>query len=121
MATRKESTGKRDLTFSGWVRQKLPDSSTGYMVTDIDFVFFNYRTKKMMICEIKTHNSSVKVWQKKFYEKLNTWIKKGIDDDWQYFGVNLITFEKTCFEDGDVFFNNKKVNEDELIHILSLI
>ena len=44
--TRQENTGIRDLTFSGWVRENLPNSATGFMVTDIDFYMYNYKTKK---------------------------------------------------------------------------
>ena len=47
--TRKEQTGIRDLTFSRWVREKLPDSNTGFMVSDIDFFMYNYKTKKCML------------------------------------------------------------------------
>lgn len=44
--TRKEFSGTRELLFSDWVRTKLPDSSTGFLVTDLDFIIFNYKYNK---------------------------------------------------------------------------
>jgi len=44
--TRKEFSNIRDLTFSQWIRNNLPDSSCGYMVSDLDFILQNYKTKK---------------------------------------------------------------------------
>ena len=35
--TAKERTGMRDVKFSKWIREKLPDSNTGYSVSDLDF------------------------------------------------------------------------------------
>ena len=118
--TKKEITGTRDLTFSGWIRDKLPSSSTGFMVTDIDFCLFNYKTKKFMIIEIKTRGAIISDWQRNFYRMLNRWIKKGIDKDWQYKGIHLIQFENTNFKDGKCFFDKKEITESELIRILSL-
>ena len=34
--TAKERTGMRDVKFSKWIREKLPDSNTGYSVSDLD-------------------------------------------------------------------------------------
>ena|SRR5690554_2257954 len=117
--TRKEITGVRDLSFSSWVRQKLPDSSTGFMATDVDFFLYNYKTKDIVILEIKTRNGSVKKWQRIFYKNLNKWIKNGISDDWTYHGVYLLQFEKTCFEDGKCYLNKNEITEDDLIKKLS--
>jgi len=54
--TRKEITGKRSLEFSGWVRENLPKSKTGFMITNQDWIFWNYNTKKLMLVEEKTRN-----------------------------------------------------------------
>lgn len=44
---------------SDWIREKLPDSANGFMVSDIDFVLFNYKTKKIIFIECKTHNKQI--------------------------------------------------------------
>jgi hypothetical protein len=119
MATRKEFTGIRDLTFSQWVRNRLPDSNTGFSVSDLDFILWNWKTKKVMMLEIKTRNSYPRKGQKMMWRNINKWIKKGIDDDWTYLDFNLITFENTNFEDGKCFLNNNEIKEEELIEFLS--
>ena len=100
--TRKELTNTRDLTLSGWIREKLPDSSTGFLVSDLDFILFNYKTKKIMLLEIKTRNSQMKQWQNILFTNLNNWIKKGIDTDWKFLGFHTLRFENTFFNDGDI-------------------
>jgi hypothetical protein len=117
--TKHEITGYRDLFFSGWIRKNLPDSNTGYMVTDLDFILSNYKTKKIMLLEIKSRNRMLPTWQAKLFKRIDSWIKKGIDQDWQYLGFHTIIFENTNFTDGRVFFDGKVVTEQELIQQLS--
>ncbi len=118
--TKQEITGVRDLTFSGWIRKFLPEStSTGYLVTDLDFILYNYKTKKVMLLEIKTRNSCLKFWQLKLFKNLDKWIRRGIDEDWGYLGFHVIKFKNTWFDDGRVFFDGKEVYEQDLIKKLS--
>ena len=113
--TRQEFSNVRDLTFSGWIRKNLPDSSSGYLVTDLDFILQNYKTKKIMLLEIKTRKSDLKEWQKRLFRNLHRWIDKGIDNDWEYLGFHIVQFENTCFADGKCFFDYKNINEKDLI------
>jgi hypothetical protein len=118
--TRKELTGTRNLNFSGWIREKLPDSATGFSVSDLDFILWNWKHKKVMFLEIKTRNSRPRPNQKEMWRNLNRWVSKGIDEDWSYLGFHLITFEKTFFDDGKCFLNYNEINEENLIKFLSL-
>ena len=106
--------------FNEWVRNNLPESNTGYAASDLDFILWNWKTNKIMLLEIKTHNRTIKTYQKIMFNLLNKWIKKGVDDDWTYLGFHLIVFENTSFEDGKCFLNNKEISEIELINFLSL-
>lgn len=117
--TRKECSGKRDLTFSGWVRENLPNSNKGFMVSDLDFIFQNYKTKKVMLLEVKTRSAKLRKWQKILFANLDKWIKHGISKDWQYLGFHTVRFENTDFNNGRVLFDNKLVTEKELIENLS--
>lgn len=117
--TRKEITGIRSLDFSKWVRQKLPDSDTGFSASDLDFIIWNWKEKKVMFLEIKTRNAKIKKGQKMMWQHLHHWILKGIDKNWQYFGFHLIVFEKTNFEDGKCYLNHKEITEKQLIEFLS--
>lgn len=118
--TRKEVTGKRSLAFNNWMREALPDSSTGLSVSDIDFVVFNWKTKKVMLIEAKTKNSHPRYNQKVIFGNLNRWIMNGIDEGWQYLGFHLVTFEKTSFADGKCYLDGNEITENELIEFLSL-
>lgn len=118
--TRKEVTGVRDLTFSGWVRENLPDSSTGYAASDLDFFLWNWKTKKVIMIELKTYGRKPRRWQETMWLNLEKWISKGIDKDWVFRGYHLIQFEKTGFNDGRCFLDDKEITEQELINFLSL-
>ena len=117
--TRPEITNFRDLTFSKWIRENLPDSKLGFLVSDLDFILCNYKTKKVMLLEIKTHNKEQSLWQKILFANLDKWIMKGIYPNWQYLGFHIIMFENTNFNDGLVFFDNEEITEKELIYQLS--
>ena len=119
--TRLEFSGTRDLTFSGWIRQNLPDSSFGFLVTDLDFILYNYTTKKIILLEIKTRNAELKNWQKIIFKQLEKWIKQGIDKDWTFLGLHIVKFEKTFFNDGKCFLDNIEISETELQNFLSKI
>ena len=121
------------LFFSEWMRFNLPDSRTGYLVTDIDrikgdtdsvgdgevFAVENWKTNNVMLLEVKSFSAECGVGQKMLFDKINKWIKRGVDDNWNYHGFNYIKFENSNFNDGDVFFNGKEITEDELRSILS--
>lgn len=118
--TRKEITGIRDLKFSGWIREKLPDSSTGYSASDLDFVLWNWKTRKIMFIELKTRNSYPRKGQKIMWQHIHRWIKQGIDSSWIYCGFHLIQFENTCFGDGKCFLNGQEIQESNLIEFLKM-
>jgi hypothetical protein len=118
--TRKENTGVRDLTFSAWVRNNLPDSSTGFSASDLDFILWNWKTKKVMFLEIKTRNSMPRLGQKMMWKNIDKWMNQGIDTDWIFLGFHLIQFEKTSFEDGKCYLDSIEISETDLIYYLSL-
>lgn len=118
--TKQETTGRRDLTFSAWIRVNLPDSSTGFQATDIDFVLRNWRTKKLMLLEIKTFHTPIKKWQQIVFSDLDVIFKNGIKSllNWEYLGWHLVMFEGNDFTQ-KVFFDDAEVTENELKNILS--
>jgi hypothetical protein len=121
MDTKKEKTGNRnhDLYFSGWLRNKLKSSFDGHRVQDVDFVVWNKYQQKIMFIELKSYNNNVPPDQRLMLKKLNNWIKKGIDNDWTFYGTHLITFENSSFENGKCFLNNVEISEKDLIDFLN--
>lgn len=116
MPTRPEITGCRDLTFSRWIRGNLPSSDTGCIVSDLDFIISNYKTKRLMLLETKTRNTDLRVWQKRLFKDLDSWIRQGIENDkrWVYLGFHTIKFENTFFNDGKVYFDVRETTEEKL-------
>ena len=119
--TRAELTHTRDLSFSGWIRENLPDSSFGFMATDLDFILYNFQTKKLMLLEVKTRNAELKQWQRNLFDNVAKWIAKGIDQDWSFLGFHIIRFEHTFFNDGKVYLDNELITEEGIRNYLSRI
>lgn len=117
--TRPEITGIRPLDFSKWIRQHLPDSSTGFAVSDLDFIIWNWKTRDVMLIETKTRNAEMKPAQRIMFELLAKWIAKGLDSDWTFHGFHFIKFENTWFHDGFVYLNGEVITEMELQEKLS--
>lgn len=120
--TREEQSGTRSLVFSRWIRDFLPSSSTGFCVYNQDWVFWNWKTKKLMLCEEKMYMSTIATG---FGRLINEVIepalkefcpKKGID----FKGYFLIQFENTGPDDGKIFFDSLEITKAELIKVLSL-
>lgn len=122
MSTKREITGKRDLTFSGWIRDNLPDSSTGYMVSDGDFIIYDYKNKHIALIEQTNYGQEMPDWQKCMYQDLSNWIEAGIaakGDNWKFEGWYNIKFQKKCFDDGWCSVNGKLMTEDEVKNLFS--
>lgn len=121
MGTRQEITGKRDISFSRWIREMLPCSSDGHIVNDIDFFIYNYKSKECCLVEVKTRNAVMRFPQREMYEKL---ISPALSMfmpviGWKFKGFYFIQFTNTFFDDGDCRVNGELVTEDELRRILS--
>lgn len=119
ITTRQEKYKYRNSQFSDWIRSKLPSSATGYSSTDIDFVLFNWKTKKVMLIEEKCRKAEPSFNQHELFKFMHKWIEKGIDSDWQYLGYHLIQFENECPSDGKIYLDRQEISEKQLIEFLS--
>ena len=108
-----------DLYFSQWIRDKLPDSSLGFKVSDLDFILCNLTTKKIILIEVGQYNKIVYHWQHEVFNVLHRALLRGIEKDWQYLGFHFIKFECHDFDDGNVYFDNEQVDERVIIYRLS--
>lgn len=120
--TKQEQTGERSLEFSRWIRENLPDSQTGLCVTNIDWVFYNWRTKKLMLCEEKTHMAKLSKW----FEMLISYVIEPALRAFcryhaiQYKGYHLIQFDGTSPDDGKIFVNGKLMDKKAFTSWISL-
>lgn len=119
--TTREKTFTRWNPLSKWNRENLPDSNTGFYVTDIDYVYYNSKKKRLMLIEVKTYGYNVSNWQKEVLNNLHKWLQIGIteDEEWEYRGCHFIKFDGFDFSK-QVYLDNKIITEDELIKFLSM-
>jgi hypothetical protein len=118
MTHTKEVTGKRNLNFSKWVRESNP-GVYGFTANDVDFLLRNYRTKEIMVIEVKCYNGRMLDKQRLFYCDLHKILKSGCEAaGWKYKGVHLLQFENTCPADGKIYLDNKEITEDQLKDII---
>lgn len=121
--TRPEYSGFRDLRFSGWIRENLPDSYEGFRVSDLDFIIANVKSKCFMLLEVKTRGAEVKPWQRDLLGLLHVSISAGVriaKPSWNYQGLHVVTFGNTFFDDGPVYLDGQEMDEDGLRWFLSM-
>ena len=121
--TRQEVTGTRDLTFSGWIREHLPDSSTGFLASDLDFILWNWKTRRLMLIEVKTRGAKMRFWQESLFKMFDNLILIGAEHlcpAIEYRGFHCIRFENTSFDDGRVYFDDTLTTEMDLINVLGM-
>jgi hypothetical protein len=105
----------KDTDFSAWLRKQPEiDSAKGFITTDIDYLWKNYKTGEWMLLEEKTHGATVPRWQGEFIQHLD---KLGANDK-LYKGVYLVRFENTDPDNGRIMVNKRLLTRDELIEFL---
>jgi len=106
---------KHSTEFGLWLREQPEiDSSLGYIATNIDYMWRNYKTNQWMLIEEKRHNSSIKRWQKELFAILDWCGKKHP----KYCGFHVLQFENTSPEDGNVFLDGKEISKEQLVAFL---
>ena len=118
---RKEITGIRSLAFSQWIRENLPDTSTGYVVQNLDWIFHNYKSRILMMIEEKTYGGQLRYAQTALFNDiiapaLGLWCE---ENDYEWRGFHFIRFENTCPEDGNIYWDEECISENTLIKRLS--
>jgi hypothetical protein len=115
---------EKSLMISNWMRDNAPQpgiqSGTHYNVLDIDLVLRDYETKKMMFLENKIFMGKPTVCQEYSMKDIDYIMKAGspFRDNYEFLGYHLIQSEKTCFNDGRVYFDHKEVSEDDMRKIV---
>lgn len=101
--------------FGLWLRkQKSIDSSLGYIATNVDYVWRNYKTGDWMLIEEKRYMSKVKRWQQEIFDLL-AWCSQHHP---KFCGFHTLQFEKTSPEDGAIFLDGQKITKKDLINFL---
>ena len=121
-----DQIGKRGHEFNLWLRNNLPGSNTGLILSDIDMILMNNKTKQFMMLEIKTGwNSETAPKQGGQYPILayiDSCIKSAHQRDYTYLGTHLIRCTGRYPGEGDIYWDKEPnpITETELINRLSI-
>lgn len=101
--------------FGNWIREQPEiDSGLGYVATNIDYVWRNYKTGEWMFLEEKRHGSQPRRYQRDIYVLLHQLARA----DPKYRGFHLLVFQQTCPDDGEMTLDGWPISHDELIEFL---
>lgn len=101
--------------FGLWLRdQPEIDSALGFVASNIDYIWANYKTGDWMLIEEKRFNKKPKFYQSNLFKKMDA-ACRGADG---YFGFHTIIFEKTSPDDGWIELDDKRVTPSELLAFL---
>ena len=101
--------------FGLWLREQQEiDSKLGFVATNIDYVWRNYKTGDWMLIEEKRYGQKVKFYQQEVFDLLN-WCCKHHP---KFCGFHTIVFEKTSPDDGAISLDGQTVSREQLISFL---
>ena len=101
--------------FGLWLReQKDIASNLGYVATNLDYIWENYKTKYWMLIEEKRYMAELTYAQGEQYKNLFNNIVKSD----HFKGIHLLQFENTNPEDGKIYLNGKEITKEQLLMFL---
>ncbi len=118
MTTTRKRYDSKSTEFGLWLRQqKEIESSLGYIATNLDFIWENYKTGDWMLLEEKRHKGTIKLWQKQIFDRIDKLCRA----DNHYKGFHRLIFENTNPDDGLIWLDGKIVTSETLIEFLQFI
>jgi hypothetical protein len=101
--------------FGIWLRkQRDISSSIGFIATNLDYMWQNYKTGEWMFLEEKRHNSKMTWSQSQQFEVIDAAVRNCI----KYRGFHLIVFGNTSPDDGLIFIDDEEVSNKDLLEFL---
>lgn len=102
--------------FGLWLRKQPEiDSKLGFVTTNVDFFWKNYKTGKFMLIEEKRFMSQPKTYQHYIFKQLD----EAFEGDSNYCGFFLLQFEKTSPDDGKIYLDKNEITTQQLIDFLT--
>ena len=116
-----EFTSKYEQFFSNRLFSNLPSSSEGTIISNIDYVICDYKTKKFFLLELKTRGNQMQQRQRNLYNMIHKRLRRTNEwvDDWKFVWTFCVQFSWTNFYDGPVTIQwtniiKKQVDEETL-------
>lgn len=103
---------KHSTEFGLWLRNQIEiDSRIGYVTSNVDYVWMDYRNGLYMIIEEKRYRRGwIEKWQKDVYKTLH----RNCVNDPLYRGFHKLVFEKTSPDDGWVNLDDERIPREML-------
>jgi len=102
--------------FGLWVReQPALASELGFIATNLDFIWHNYRTGQWMLMEEKRCMKQIPPWQARLYQMVDVCCKVAGTN---YCGFHRLVFEHHSPTDGQMWLDGKLLTESELVEFL---
>jgi len=113
--TRKRND-KHSTEFGLWLREQDElDSKRGFVATNLDYIWTNYKTGEWMLIEEKRCMSDVTFSQAEQYKVIH----RACLSDANYRGCHLIQFERASPDDGEIYLNKRKITREQLLAFLA--
>jgi hypothetical protein len=111
-----EFTSKYEQFFSNRLFASLPSSSEWTIISNIDYVICDYKTKKFFLLELKTRWNQMKDRQKWLYNMIHKrlWRTNEWVDDWKFVGTYCVCFAWTNFYDWPVTIQGTNVRKKQV-------
>lgn len=101
-----------DTNFGKWLRTNDQlDSSNGYVATDVDYVWNDYKSNRFMLIEEKCNKATSSFPQSQTFKMLDEAIK-GKES---YHGFHLLQFDNTSPTDGKIYLDGRQITEGQLV------
>ena len=120
-----EFVSKYEQFFSNRLFNSLPGSSEWTLISNIDYVICDYKTKKFFMLELKTKGNQMQQRQKNLYNMIHKRLRRTNEwvDDWKFVWTFCVQFAWDNFYDGPVTIQGtnilkKQVDEETLKCIL---
>lgn len=108
----------KSTLFNDWISFRCKPASEGLLVTDLDFVFFDYKKRECMLIETKTYNAKIKDWQLSIYKAIDKALRS-TDNGFKYNGFYIVTLDTDSPETATLItINDKTVTSDKLVQFL---
>lgn len=99
---------KHSTEFGLWLReQEEINSRHGFVASNLDYIWQNYKTKQWMLIEEKRYMANLTWSQMQMFKFL---VKK-IKHDPKFYEFFLIQFERSSPDDGNIYINHKPVTK----------
>jgi len=107
---------RQSTEYGLWTREQPElDSKYGFVATNIDWLWRNYKTGLWMLKEEKRRGFLPKLYQVQMYRIIDKCALRG---DPNYQGFHVIIFENTNPDDGRICLDGREVNREDIIGFL---